>query len=163
MPTPMKCAQTRLAMLVAKNGLSGLVIHEARTSRRSFTFDFRRVAAEKLRCQRFSKHRMIHFAAGAIEDNDFSIVFAGLATDLRKEGCKAIVIVHRPTIERMIMALGALSADAHEYLGHIFSSLERVAFDLVEICGRLFEDATTAGDQFANDLIDRHVVSELVG
>ena len=40
-----------------------------------------------------------------------------LAADLREEGGEPVIIVLRPALERMVVALGALDADAQEELG----------------------------------------------
>ena len=78
---------------------------------------------------------MIDFAAKAVVDNFFAIVFGVLATDLRKERCKPVVVFHRPSIKRMVVALGTLGANAHKHLRDIFGCLQCVAFDLVKVGG----------------------------
>ena len=80
---------------------------------------------------------MLHFTATAVEHNRFAIVFPLLAANLAEERGKAVVVVHRPAIERVIVALRALSLDPHEDLGHVLGRLERVAFNLIEIRRRI--------------------------
>ena len=80
--------------------------------------------------------RMLHLAAAGVEDDRLAIVLALLAADLGEEGGEAVVVVHRPAVERMVVALGALRADAHEDLGHVLGRLQRVALDLVVVRGR---------------------------
>ena len=70
---------------------------------------------------------MRHLAAAAVEDDRLAVVFALLAADLREEGGEAVVVVHRPAVERMVVALGALDAHAHEDLGDVLGRLQRVA------------------------------------
>src|SRR5207237_9554641 len=82
--------------------------------------------------------------------------------NLGEESGKAVVIVHSPAIEWMIVALGALDAHAHENLRRILSGLESVSLDLVIICRRISEGAPGSGDQFLDNLIQRHVTDELV-
>ena len=52
---------------------------------------------------------------------------APLAADLGEERGEAVIIVHRPAVERMVVALGALNAHAHEHLGDVLGDFQRVA------------------------------------
>ncbi len=88
--------------------------------------DVRRISAEEFRRHHASADRMRHLAAAAVEDDPFARVFGLLSADLGEEGGEAVVIVHRPAIERMIMALRALNAHAHEDLGGVFRQLQSV-------------------------------------
>jgi hypothetical protein len=63
---------------------------------------------------------MIDFTALAIEHDDLAIVFAVLAANLCEERRKSVIVIHRPAIEWVIVALSTLSANAHEDLGDIF-------------------------------------------
>ena len=81
---------------------------------------------------------MFHGPAAAVEDNRLARVFSGFASDLGKEGREPKIVIHRPTVEGVVVALGALDAHAHEGLRDILREFERVALDLIEIgCGRL--------------------------
>jgi hypothetical protein len=106
MPRPKKWAQTRLEMLGANSGLSVEVSHFgqrfAAIAARQIGFD----TSEELRLHRATADQMADFAATAVEDDRFSIILALLAADLREERGEAVVIVHRPAIERMVVALG---------------------------------------------------------
>jgi hypothetical protein len=63
----------------------------------------------------------------------------------------------------MVVALGALRAEAHEDLGHVLGRLQRVPFDLVEVRRRLVEGAARGAQQLADHLIQRHFAGDLVG
>ena len=106
---------------------------------------------------------MLHFAAAGVEDDRLAIIFARLAADLREERGEAVVVVHRPAVERMVVALGALRAHAHEDLGHVLGGLQRVAFDLVEVGRRVLERAAVGAEQLLHHLVERHVVRDLLG
>ena len=62
---------------------------------------------------------MTHAAATAVVNNGFPIILTRLATDLRKQRSKAVIIIHRPAVKRMVVALGALDAHAHENLSGV--------------------------------------------
>src|SRR5258707_903822 len=82
----------------------------------TLAFDLRGIPAEELWSHRNAGHGMLHFAVGAIENHGFSRVISRFPPDLGKERGKAIIVIHGPSIERMVMALGALDAHAHENL-----------------------------------------------
>ncbi len=163
MPMPKKWAQTRLATLVAKYGLSGEASHLASTSRRSLPADVGRRAAQELGRHRAAADGMLHFAAAAVEDDRLAIVFALLAADLREEGGEAVVVVHRPAVERMVVALGALRADAHEDLGHVLGRLQRVALDLIVVRGRVLERAAAGREQSCTIWSSGTLLGDLLG
>src|SRR5687767_12665112 len=79
-----------------------------------FAFAVRRVAAEEFRRNRPVPDRMLRFAFAAVEDDPFARIFAVLSSDLREERDESAVILHRPLIEGMIVALRALDADAEK-------------------------------------------------
>ena len=57
--------------------------------------------------------------------------------DPREEGGEAVIIVLRPALERMVVALGALDADAQEELGGGLDRVLGVAADPVVVRGRI--------------------------
>src|SRR5262245_15213178 len=102
-------------------------------------------SAEELGRHRPSTNRMPHIAATAVIDDHLAIVLTRFAAHLSEKRREAVVIVHRPAIERMVVALGTLRADTAEDLGDILGRLEGVALD-VEISGRrIFERSATRG------------------
>src|SRR5437762_234975 len=80
---------------------------------------FGQVAAEKLRRHDGVGHRMFCLALVAVEDHGLARIVAGLAANLREESREAVVVVHRPAVEGMVVALGALNAHAEEDLGGV--------------------------------------------
>ena len=84
-----------------------------------------------------------------IEDDLLARVFAVLAADLGEERDEAAVVVHRPAVERMVVALRALDADAEEGLRGVFRELQRVALELVVIGGRILEVRAGGADELA--------------
>ena len=80
---------------------------------------------------------------------ELAIVLALLAADLGEERGEAVVVVHRPAVERMVVALGALRADAEEDLGDVLGRLQRVALDLKIVRGRILERAAGGRKQLA--------------
>ena len=120
------------------------------------------VAAEELGRHRAAGDRVGDLAAAAVEDDDLARVLGLLAADLGEEGGEAVVVVHRPAVERMVVALGALDAHAHEDLGGVLGELQRVGLDLVVVGGGVLERAAVGAEQLLDDLVHRHVVGELV-
>ena len=163
MPRPKKWAQTRLATLVAKSGLSARGQPFGQHLAAVLALDVGRGAAQELRRHRLPGHRVRHLAAAGVEDDRLAIVLALLAADLGEERREAVVVVHRPAVERMVVALGALRANAHEHLGHVLGRLQRVALDLVEVRGRVAERAAGGAEQLPDHLVQRHVRGDLVG
>ncbi len=102
-------------------------------------FAVRRLAAEEFRRDDAVAHGVLGFAAAAVEDDRLARIFAGLAADLGEEGDEAAVVIHRPAVERMVVALRALDADAEEGLRGVFRELQRIGLELVVIDARAFE------------------------
>ena len=163
-PTPRKCAQTRLAMLRAKYGLRGEASHSAITRRRSSP-GFRSGSSppRNLGFTFFLVRKCCDSPAFAVEDDDFLGVVGVLAADLGEEGVEAVVVVHRPAVERMVVALGALDAHAHEHLGDVLGQLEAVELALVVVHRRDGHRAAVGGQEVDDDLVDRAVLADLVG
>ena len=105
---------------------------------------------------------MVNFAAAGIEDDRLAGVLAFLAADLAEKRGEAVIVVHRPAVEGMVVALGALHAHAHENLGHVLRRLERFALDLVEVRGGRGECAAAGSENLADDLVQRHVAGDLL-
>ena len=98
-------------------------------------------SAEELRLHHPAADGVCHLAAAAVEDDHLARIVGPLAADLREEGGEAVVVVHRPAVERMVVALGALDAHAHEHLGDVLRDLQRVGLVLVVVGGRILEGA----------------------
>ena len=61
--------------------------------------------AEEFRRHDAAAHRMRHFAAAAVENDCLTVVFPLFAADLREESREAVVVVHGPAVEGMVVAL----------------------------------------------------------
>ena len=81
------------------------------------------MSTEEFRRHRFLVDGMIGLSAAPIIDDGFAWIGCSFAAYLGDEGSERIIIVLCPAIERMVVALGALYAHAHEYLGHVFREL----------------------------------------
>src|SRR5690606_19356544 len=108
-------------------------------------FDVGSFTTQKLGRHHAAADGVANFAAAGVVDDRFAVIFTTLTANLREERCKAVVVVHRPAVERMIVALGALGLDAHEDLGHVLAGFQRVTFDLVEVGGRVLERTAVGG------------------
>ena len=159
MPTPRKWAQTMLARFLANYGFSAEASHSASTSRRYLSLSSGVRAAEELRLHVLFGDRVLGLAA-FVEDDAFARIFRGFASDLGEERGEAVVIVHRPAVEGMVVALGALDAHAHEDLGGVFGELEHVLLDLEVVGGRVGEGAAFRGEHLADELVERHVAGD---
>ena len=102
-------------------------------------------------------HRVFHVAAAGVEDDRLPRVFSLLAADLGEEVGEAVVVVHRPAVEGMVVALGALDPHPHEDLGHVLRGLERVPFVLEVVGGGVGEGAPLRREEFADEDVDRRV------
>ena len=95
------------------------------------------------------------------EDVDFRGSCAAFLRDSAEEGREAIVVIHGPAVEWMMMALGALDAGAKEQLSSILRALHGLAGipegRRVEIRGRVGEIAAFTADEIADDLMERAV------
>ena len=120
--------------------------------------NLRFIAAEEFRLHGFAGDQMFHVAIAAIVNNGLARIFALLSSDLREKCGEAVIVVHRPAVEGMVMALRALDAHAHEHLRGVFGGLLHVGLHLI-IAGRgILQIAAGGGEQFLHDFVDRHVV-----
>ena len=106
---------------------------------------------------------MVHFSRRPVEHDRFPVVFAGLSPNLAEESGKAVVVVHRPAVEGMIVALGALGADAHEDLSHVLGGFQRIAFHLVKVRRRVGEGSPIGRQDVADHLIEWDILGDLLG
>ena len=124
--------------------------------------DLRLFATEELRRKRLAGDEMLHVAVGAVIDDVIARVLALLAADLREEVREAVVVVHRPAVERMIVTLRALDAHAHEDLRGVLGDLQGVGRHLIIVRRRLAERAAVGDEELAHNLVDRDVGKHLV-
>src|SRR5947207_4152853 len=86
---------------------------------------------------------------------DFAFVLNDFVFHARKEVGPVVVIVLRPTVERMIVALGALQTCAEKHLRRRFGAGGGIAVGAVEISRRTDIGAASRGDEFADEFVQR--------
>ena len=117
----------------------------------------------------FAGIRMLDLALVVKEDDLFAdelmavefvlaFVVDDLVLDAREEGGKLVVIVLRPAIERVVVALGTLHAHAEKNLGSGLGPGVGVAQGPVVVGSRLLVGAAPAGDQLPGQQVERLVV-----
>src|SRR5205807_6100701 len=84
-----------------------------------------------------------------------AVVLDDAVLDPAEEGGEAVVVVLRPALERVVVALGALEADAEEDLGGGLGAGLRVAQGAVVVGRGPGVGAAPAGDQLAGELVER--------
>ena len=124
--------------------------------------ELRRVPAEELGWHGLLVDGVVDLPAPAVVDDGLPGVGGPLAADLAEEGGERVVVVLGPLVEGMVVALGALDAHPHEYLGHVLGDLEVVALHLVIIGGGVDESTAGGGEQLADDPVHGHVVGDPV-
>ncbi len=117
-------------------------------------------AAQELGLHHATTHQVPHLAAAAVEDDRFARILTPLASDLSKERSKAVVVVHRPAVEWMVMALRTLDPHPHEDLCNVFGHFQRVGLVLVIIRRRVGKRATVGSEQFLAHHVHRNVVGD---
>ena len=91
-----------------------------------------------------------------------ALVFDDLVLHARKERGQLVIIVLRQLVERMIVALGALHANAEEDLGKRFGANLRVAQGPIIIGRRLLVRAAAAGDKRAGEFVERCIIGNVL-
>ena len=128
-------------------------------------FDFRCVAAEEFWLHLAAVDGVLDGVVGVVvEDDDLATFDAAFHVHAGKETGEAVVIIQRPTIERMVVALSTLNARAEEDLSEVLGRLLRREPFVggVEVRRRLLDVAAVADDQFRNELIERPIRGHLV-
>src|SRR5581483_11058241 len=97
--------------------------------------------AEKLRRDRRIRDWIFRFAFAPVEHNRLARVLAFFPSDLREKGDESAVVVHRPAVERMVVALRAFHLHAEKRLRRVLRELQRVGLELVVTRGWIFERA----------------------
>ena len=159
-PRPIRWNQIRLTRLLAKNGFSGPVSQTARRTRRSDLGVLEHRAAQRLGLHHLAGPRLADVAGVGRVDDLFVGQVALLAADLREEGGEAVIVVLGPALERVVVALGALDADAQEELGGRLDGVLRVAADPVVVGGGIRVGRAVGGQELADELVHRHVPLE---
>ena len=106
---------------------------------------------------------MLGLTALAVEDDDLLGVVRVLAANLREEGVEAVIVIHRPAVERMVMTLGTLEPHAHKDLGDVLRQLETIQLALIVVHRGDGHRTAVGGQEIDHDLIDRAILADLVG
>ena len=85
-----------------------------------------------------------------------------LKSDLAEERGETVIVVHRPTIERMIVALGTLNPHSEKRLRDVLGKLAIVRLDLIEIRRRCVERAAFRGDHTSQQIVERLCGRDLI-
>ena len=110
----------------------------------------------------FPVTEVIHFAIAAIVNNCFAGIITRFTAHLREKCRETVVVVHRPAIEGMVMALRALDAHAHENLRGIFGEFQGIRLDLIIVGGGIAEVAFGGGENMLDDLVEGDVCEHLI-
>ncbi len=110
----------------------------------------------------------LRYFIGAIEVNEFRPILGlrcrtrlGRVLPLlypREPGGHAVVVILRPALERMIVALGTLHANAEEELRRGLRQGRGIARDAIVVRGWIGESAAAGRQHFPDDLIEAVVV-----
>src|SRR5687767_12582645 len=84
------------------------------------------------------------------------------AIQTREHGGETVIIVLRPAVERMIVAVGALQPHAHEYGAHEFGLAARVANHAREVSRADHVRISGRGQQRAGHLVQRCAFFDLL-
>ena len=120
------------------------------------------LSSEELGRHVASTDEVLHLAAAAVIDDLLAGINPLLAPDLREERRPAVVVVHRPAIEGVVVTLGTLEAHSHEDLGHVLGKLQRVALHLVEVGRRRRETAALGREHVDHDFVEGTIRGDLV-
>ena len=114
-------------------------------------------AAQRLGLHLAARARLADVARPGGVDHLFVRQIALLAADLREEGGEAVIVVLRPALERVVVALGALNAHAQEELRRGLDGRFGIAADPVIVGGRVLERRAVGRQQLADQLVHRQV------
>ena len=92
-----------------------------------------------------------------------AFVFQNAVIQAGKHGREAVIVVHRPAVEGMIVAAGTADTDAQEHLGHRFRSLQRITDGSPEISRRMGIGAARCGQDFPGQFLQRPICCDLSG
>src|SRR5262245_25835994 len=105
---------------------------------------------------------MFGLADARIEDSYLPRVGCLLIAHLAEERCEAVVVVHRPAVEGMIVALRALDARAEKRLSNILCQKLRRGFGLVITRCRIGECPAARWNRFGHNLVNRSAGANLL-
>src|SRR5436189_2054639 len=91
---------------------------------------------------------------------DFAFVLDHLVVHTGEQVGPIVIIILRPAVEGMIVALGALQARAEKHLRGSLGSRRRVAVGTKVIRGRAALGAAARGNEFAHESVERFVLSD---
>ena len=134
-------------------------------------FHLRRVGAEKTRHGVFAGPRIPHFADIQHADDlvadklvlvqfVLALVFDNLVVDPREQRRPLVIVVLRPAIERVVVALSALQSHALEQAADRFRPRDRIAQRTIKVRRRRLVRAAPRHDQLADELVERFAVRD---
>src|SRR5687767_12740302 len=99
-----------------------------------------------------------------VKYNDFASFHAALQIHTGEEARKPVIVVHRPAIERMVMALRTLNSRTEENLGQILGGLlgSQSFRGSVEVRRRRLQITATSRNKISDELIERPVSHHLI-
>src|SRR5690606_38241390 len=98
----------------------------------------------------------------AVVNDLLTLIDAFLSSHLSKKGSPTVIIVHRPTVERVVVALSTLESHPHENLGHVLRKLQGITLHLIEIRCGAGKTSPFRGNHINDDFIQRAVCRDLV-
>ena len=94
------------------------------------------LAPQKLWRHDSATDRMLDVTAPRIEDDRLAAVLPRLAANLGEEVGEAVIVLHGPAVEGMVVALGALNPHPQKHLRDVLRHFQRVELVLVVVGGR---------------------------
>ena len=117
--------------------------------------------AEQARLRDRTVAQVAHLAVAAIPHDVLVGIEPALLADLAEERGDAVVVVHRPPLERVVVALRALQSHAQEHLRGLLRDEMRLARDELEVGRRVRERRPRRSEQLAHRLVERALLLEL--
>ena len=103
---------------------------------------------------------MRHLAGRAGQDHSLVALARALAFHAVEERRHAVIIILRPALKRMVMALGALDAGTEENLSGSLHRIIAIGRGAIKIGGRIDHRTATGSEQRRGKLIVRHIAAQ---
>ena len=105
---------------------------------------------------------MADVTVSGVVDRQFAWILGILVANLAEERGKTVVVVQRPAVERVVMALGTLNPRSQEHLRDAFTDQVGRGFRLEEVDCGIVEGSAHCREQFLHHLIDGRTAANLV-